>query len=338
MGFSPQVVGLSGERITGKFEEERPKQNCFHRGLDISSSKRPKPFTAGLFGKVVSPLGSEWGTVTVLPFHASGYTVQYLHCSAIDVGVGEVIAPWTTLGHTGDKAPEGSGVNGVHLHVHVIQPSGSKPKHSCWGRLNYEDPEGFNLGTPWRGTWSMRKNFSNGYALHTNNFTSVTPGSSNSYSTYIDRVLISRSGRRCPIRATIEWEQRITRYGRKSLVFDLVSTRINIHHNPCRIRVTHSHVRNDSMYLTSANSYRAFGQMSGRFSKTSNLTWELTEDNSQTVEPDDAYKPGPRSADLANSVEALELNLDYESIVYGSEEIDFDEWVGALPPEVYEEL
>jgi hypothetical protein len=65
MGFSPNQVGLPGERITAKFGTHRG--NCFHKGLDISSSRTPKAFTAGVYGRIIPPIGGPWGTVSVLP-------------------------------------------------------------------------------------------------------------------------------------------------------------------------------------------------------------------------------------------------------------------------------
>ncbi len=150
MGFRPDVVGLSGERITSTFEEPRPSVNCPHKGIDISSSKKAKAFTAGVFGKVSKPLGGTYGTVTVRPFSEPHTLIQYLHCSKISVKAGDVVAPWTTLGMTGKKA-----ATEYHLHIHVWRPG--KSKHACWksGALerNFVDPESFPMLDVGKGTW-----------------------------------------------------------------------------------------------------------------------------------------------------------------------------------------
>jgi hypothetical protein len=87
MGFSPDVVGLGGERISGVYNEPRPTEPCpFHRGM-VTSSLTPKPFSAGIYGRVVAPLATGWGTVAV--------------------SIGDAVAPWTILGRTGNTVPPG---------------------------------------------------------------------------------------------------------------------------------------------------------------------------------------------------------------------------------------
>jgi hypothetical protein len=154
MGFSPTLVGLTGERVNHPFLE--PRGDCPHRGIDITSSGTHKNFCAGIFGRVVPPLHTGWGTIAVNPFHDVQAIVQFLHSSSIAVSIGEFVAPWTILGRTGDTAPPGSGVSGIHLHVQVVRPG--TPAQECWDR-NYVDPETWPIVSPiiahnwhWQGT------------------------------------------------------------------------------------------------------------------------------------------------------------------------------------------
>ena len=151
MGFTPAQVGLDGERVTAHFREPRPN-GCPHRGLDISSSGTPKPFVAGIFGQVVEPApGGEWGTIAVAPLSQPATRVQYLHCSRAFVSVGQMVTPWMVVGLTGDTAPPGTGITGVHLHIQVIKPGG--PAEPCWGQRNFVDPESWADTDIMAGTW-----------------------------------------------------------------------------------------------------------------------------------------------------------------------------------------
>jgi hypothetical protein len=152
MSFDPDTVGLHAERVSGRFEESR-SSGCPHRGLDISSSGVPKPFIAGIYGTVVEPINTGYGTIAVQPFGDATSVVQYLHCSSSRVNIGDVVAPWTVLGTTGDKAPPGTDIHGIHLHIQVISPG--KPKHSCWNR-NYVDPGAWTPHFAFAGKWSGR--------------------------------------------------------------------------------------------------------------------------------------------------------------------------------------
>ena len=155
MGFTPSHIGLGGEQITSRFNERRRgTSNEYHIGIDISSSRRARPFRAGVYGTVVPKLGGRWGTITVVPFHNQKSSIQYLHCSSIAVKVGEIVAPWTVLGTTGDRAPPDSGVTGYHLHLHVIESQGS-PLHDSWPQ-NFVDPTSWDLGNPLVGRWVGR--------------------------------------------------------------------------------------------------------------------------------------------------------------------------------------
>jgi murein DD-endopeptidase MepM/ murein hydrolase activator NlpD len=152
MGFSPVAVGLAGQVINHPYNE--PRKACFHRGIDITSSKKPLDFSAGIYGRVIDPTQTAWGTISVQPFHDPTAVVQYLHCSQYSVKVGQAVAPWTILGKTGDTAPPNSGVKGIHLHLQVVEPG--SPLHSCWGARNYVDPTRWDLGNPLVGTWTCR--------------------------------------------------------------------------------------------------------------------------------------------------------------------------------------
>lgn len=153
MGFTPELVGLSGERITAKFNEPRPESTSkFHIGIDISSSKTPRPFSAGVYGKVIRAGGGDYNTITVECFHDPRVIVQYLHSSLVSVRNGCLVTPGTILGMTGDTAPKEHPVTGIHLHLHIVRPSG-KPLHPTWSR-NFVDPETWDVGNPLVGTWS----------------------------------------------------------------------------------------------------------------------------------------------------------------------------------------
>jgi hypothetical protein len=160
MGFSPDTVGLSGETVSGTFEEPRP-DGCPHRGLDITSSQTPKPFQAGIYGVVIPPINTAFGTIAVRPFGDLSAIVQYLHCSTSKVGIGDSVAPWTVLGTTGETAPPGTGITGIHLHIQVILPG--TPRHSCWDR-NYVDPASWESHFSIAGTWATRVSGAGGVA------------------------------------------------------------------------------------------------------------------------------------------------------------------------------
>ncbi|SDB60859.1 hypothetical protein SAMN03159422_02399 [Agrobacterium fabrum] len=141
--------GLFGERISGSFREPRPNRPP-HRGMDVSSSMTHKNFTAGVFGQVIDPQGGPWGTITVRPFNEPSTIIQYLHCFDFKVGRGDLVAPWTIIGSTGDTAPPGTNITGIHLHVHLIQPG--TPTDPGWSQ-NYVDPATWSRGTPGQGQW-----------------------------------------------------------------------------------------------------------------------------------------------------------------------------------------
>ena len=152
MAFSPDSVGLSGERVTGYYEEPRPS-GCPHKGLDISSSQKPKDFVSGVWGRITNPVGGQWGTITLQPFNSSTATIQFLHCSEIAVSTGQIVTPWTRLGKTGNVAPSSVGVIAIHLHIQVVEPG--PPKHSCWLR-NFVDPQTWAYVDPLIGVWEVK--------------------------------------------------------------------------------------------------------------------------------------------------------------------------------------
>ena len=87
-------------------ENEKPR---VHEGLDLSSRPgpglppRPLDFKAGVYGLVVKAGDGPWGTIAVQL--RDGSVLQYLHTSANQVKVGDVVAPDTRLGTTGRKGP-----------------------------------------------------------------------------------------------------------------------------------------------------------------------------------------------------------------------------------------
>lgn len=145
-----QSLGLTAGSLGEDFNT--PRGTCFHRGVDYRTGGAPMRFLAAVYGRVVAPIGGQWGTITVQPF-GSPDIIQHLHCSQIDVSVGETVAPWTTLGKTGDVCPAGA-CNGVHLHLQVVSPTGS-PQHECWDR-NYTNPHNWNYINPALGSFGRK--------------------------------------------------------------------------------------------------------------------------------------------------------------------------------------
>ncbi|MNK40696.1 Peptidase family M23 [compost metagenome] len=136
-GFTAAKVGLT--KITAKFGEDR--DGCPHKGTDFGSGGVEKDFKAGVSGKVVAPVGGDWGTITIKPDHDSTVTLQYLHCSSIAVKEKDKVTKDTILGKTGKKAPAGTNITGIHLHLQVYK--NEDPAEACWntpGR-NFIDPE-----------------------------------------------------------------------------------------------------------------------------------------------------------------------------------------------------
>ena len=155
MGFSPQLVGLPNEHISGNFGEPRPGANCPHRGMDISNSAgggAPQPFNAGIYGLVVGPAwsSSAWGSISIQPFSDLSTVVQYLHASQCNVSVGDKVAPWTVLGLTGNTSPLNPPLP-IHLHIQVVEPG--NPTQTCWDR-NYVDPATWDTTSPLIGSWT----------------------------------------------------------------------------------------------------------------------------------------------------------------------------------------
>lgn len=147
MGFSPLIVGLGQFPIVHPFLERR--RDCFHAGIDIGSGGVERKFRAGIFGRVART-GGRCNTITVVPFQAATETVQYLHCSRFLVKEGDVVAPWTQIGVTGNV---GCGSRGIHLHLQVVKLRGRPRKH-CWSR-NYVDPTRWRIQDLMVGNWSV---------------------------------------------------------------------------------------------------------------------------------------------------------------------------------------
>jgi hypothetical protein len=109
---------------------------------------------------VVDPCGGEWGTITVSPFSSPSTRIQYLHCWQIDAQVGWPVAPWTMIGYTGDKAPDGSGITGIHSHIQVQEPGEGL---ECWQKRNFVDPATWPIADSMAGTWVFRNSGREGY-------------------------------------------------------------------------------------------------------------------------------------------------------------------------------
>jgi murein DD-endopeptidase MepM/ murein hydrolase activator NlpD len=150
-GFSPSSLGL--DNVTSKYGVMR--DGCPHRGTDFGSSSTKKPFKAGVNGRVVEKNGGIWGTITIIPDHNKEFYIQYLHCSKINVKVGDSVTKDTIIGQTGEVGPVGR-VNGIHLHLQIWKVE--QPKYSCWNSnekdilpkniliRNFYDPETWDRG------------------------------------------------------------------------------------------------------------------------------------------------------------------------------------------------
>lgn len=149
--ISIESLGLAANGSVGD-DYDTVRRDCFHRGVDYKTNGKETPFLAAVYGRVIEPYGGVWGTITVAPFGSSDI-IQFLHCSSRSVRLGEIVAPWTQLGYSGDVCPPGT-CTGIHLHLQVLRPSGS-PKHSCWNR-NYLDPKAWYYENPIVGTWTRQ--------------------------------------------------------------------------------------------------------------------------------------------------------------------------------------
>lgn len=155
MGLTKDTLGLPRERQSADFLEPRP---CPHKGIDITSSNSPKPFKSGVFGTVTSPIGGKWGTISVRPFDNPRATIQYIHCSSSNVQPGDFVAPWTTIGVTGNKVDSNvSKPVPIHLHVHVEAPYLAS-YFTCWKGRSFTDPNTFPTPDYFAGTWFNTRN------------------------------------------------------------------------------------------------------------------------------------------------------------------------------------
>lgn len=146
--FSPKRVSLPQDVISSPFEA--PRNNGPHKGTDISESMtnpiKFQPFSSGVWGVIVPPLGGPWGTVTIDPLFGANHKVQHLHSSSLNVSVGDIVSPWLILGSTGITAPPGITISGVHLHAQVTDEAGT-PKYPEWDRA-YVNPALWDTGNP----------------------------------------------------------------------------------------------------------------------------------------------------------------------------------------------
>jgi hypothetical protein len=169
MGFDPALLGLGAfGGITSHFMD--PRDGCPHKGTDFSSGGTPQPFLAGVYGKVIQPSAdqSQWCTIAVQPFNDPAATVQYLHASSVSVAVGNLVAPWTILGQTGQCSP-----TPVPIHLHVQVFYAGQPSQPCWGSgRNFVNPETWGIQSPLVGTWhasNQGPNYSAVYTLQIDN-------------------------------------------------------------------------------------------------------------------------------------------------------------------------
>lgn len=147
-GFGPDVVGLKGFPITAEYGKVRD-DGCRHSGMDIDSGGVPRPYTAGIYGKVVYTGVGREKIIGIVPFSDPTLTVRYLHSpeSSYKVSAGDVVAPWTVLADTGNEGRS----RGIHVHVDVVAP-GPSPYPGCW-RNNYINPAKVVRDNTLSGTW-----------------------------------------------------------------------------------------------------------------------------------------------------------------------------------------
>ncbi|MDV4169690.1 M23 family metallopeptidase [Rhodovulum sp. FJ3] len=235
IGLTPFEVGLAGMGgISARFGEMR--NGCPHKGLDIRSSGTPTPFTAGIFGKVVF-VGGAYGTVAVRPRDGSATWVQYLHCSDTSVVVGDDVYPWTVLGKTGDTAPPGTNISGIHLHIQVQVPGSGQ---TCWATSsgnprNFADPQTYATRNFIDGTWSTTRHYSapGGQFVETDElriFSSEIKGVS-FFHTRRRELTILQTG--CKLTAEFAWVPRITGFSGNKVLFSAPAGTASLTQDTC---------------------------------------------------------------------------------------------------------
>ncbi|WP_082029520.1 M23 family metallopeptidase [Tateyamaria sp. ANG-S1] len=235
IGLTPFEVGLAGMGgISARFGEMR--DGCPHKGLDIRSSGVATPFTAGIFGKVVF-VGGAYGTVAVAPRDGSATWIQYLHCSETSVVAGDDVYPWTVLGKTGDTAPPGTDISGIHLHLQVQVPGAGQ---TCWATSsgnprNFVDPQTHATKNFIDGTWSVTRQYSapGGRFVETDElkiFSSEIIGVA-FFHTRRRELTILQTG--CRIVAEFMWVPRITAFSGNKVLFSAPAGSTSIIQDTC---------------------------------------------------------------------------------------------------------
>lgn len=165
-GFTPQKVGLNGDIIKddGKFKVIRMinGKQVPHKGVDITSrvngNPSPKDFTPGVWGKVDVPNSQDsgWKTITISPFRSPSTRLQFMHASSLsdNAKVGNVVAPWTILGKTGNTVPPDDPPVEIHLHLQVEDPSGETNEN--WKERKFINPEIWDTGNPVSQDWKFK--------------------------------------------------------------------------------------------------------------------------------------------------------------------------------------
>jgi hypothetical protein len=87
--------------------------------VNASNQPVPLPFKAGVYGKVIAPLGGPQGAVTLQL--ANGMVVQYLYTSARSVPLGASVTPTTTVGNTGS-----TGTDSIRFAVQAKDQTGAQ--------------------------------------------------------------------------------------------------------------------------------------------------------------------------------------------------------------------
>lgn len=87
------------------------KGSRFHQGIDYGSGGQPKDIRAGVSGIVTKAGGGNFNLIAIKI--ENGNTIEYLHCSQVNVSPGQPVTPSTIIGKTGDVGSPGS----VHLHL-----------------------------------------------------------------------------------------------------------------------------------------------------------------------------------------------------------------------------
>lgn len=116
---SPALFGMNN--VTSVIGWRVVKEgSSFHKGIDYGSGGQPKDIKAGVFGTVTKAGGDGFNLIAIRlkdknTGEYNGNTVEYLHCSQVNVSVGQAVTPSTIIGKTGGVATP----KPVDVHLHL---------------------------------------------------------------------------------------------------------------------------------------------------------------------------------------------------------------------------